>query len=147
MGCKKDNISYDNNDCSNKTNEIKKVKALIAGTYTWTHTYRYFFGPEGIISQDTLTPTIIGANIKNVFYKNGTFDVIENNQIKRTYKYSIDYGFNALSHPSDSTTIVTVKDLQTEQQMAFFRPFLCNDSARFDNIYPASIEEAFYKRN
>ena len=146
VACKKDDISNANNDCSNKTNEIKKVKALIAGTYTWTHTYRYVFGFQGaIISKDTLTPDV-GATVQFVFYKNGTFDFIANNQSKLTYKYSIDYGFNVMSNPRDSTTMV-IFEYPSEQQIGFFRPFLCNDYAKFETLYTTVIEEAFYKRN
>lgn len=148
VGCRKDNTSYNNIDCTNKTNEIKKVKKLLTGTYTWTHTYRHLFdGLGNTISRDTLTPTSTGATIKYVFYKNETFDVIDNNQNKRTYKYLIDYGFNVLGNPSDSTTLIEYKDPKYVQQMGFFRPFLCKDSAKFENLYANMIDEEFFKRN
>jgi hypothetical protein len=138
--CKKDNISYA--DCSHKTNDIGNVKAMIAGTYTWTHTYRYYF-----TFQDTLTPQNQGRSEKYVFSKNGTVRFIENNQNQWTRNYEIDYEFKVTQYQLDSATVVIIKDPQTGQRTQFFRPYLCNDSAKFFNPYSSITVVNFYKRN
>ena len=138
--CTKDNFSHA--DCSKKTNEITKVKAMIAGTYTWTHTYRYYF-----TFQDTLTPQNQGRTEEYVFNSNGTVSFIENNQEQWTRNYDIDYEFKVTQYQPDSATIVIIKDPQTGQRTQFFRPHLCNDSARFYNPYFFMTIFNFYKRN
>ena len=138
--CEKDNFSY--SDCSHKTNDISNVKAMIAGTYNWTHTYRYYF-----TFQDTLTPENQGKSEKYVFNKNGTVSFFENNQTQWTRNYEIDYEFKVTQYQLDSATIVIIKDPQTGQRTQFFRPYLCNDSARFFNPYSSVTVVNFYKRN
>jgi len=138
--CKKDTFSYA--DCSRKTNDIANVKAMIAGTYTWTHTYRYYF-----TFQDTLTPQSQGRSEKYVFNKNGTVSFMENNQTQWIGNYEIDYEFKVTQYQLDSATIVIIKDPQTGQRIQFFRPYLCDDSARFFNPYFSITEVKFYKRN
>jgi hypothetical protein len=138
--CKKGNVFYA--DCSNKTNGINKVKAMITGTYTWTHTYRYYF-----TFQDTLTPQNEQRTEKYVFNKNGKVSFIKNNQTQWTRNYEIDYEFKVTQYLPDSATIVIIKDPQTGQRTQFFRPYLCNDSARFFNPYSSVTIVNFYKRN
>lgn len=138
--CKKDSFSYA--DCSLKTNDISNVKALITGTYTWTHTFRYNY-----TFQDTLTPQNQGRSEKYVFNKNGTVSFVENNQILWTRNFEIDYEFKVTQYQPDSATIVIIKDPQTGQRTQFFRPFLCNDTAYFYNPYSSILTVNFYKRN
>lgn len=138
--CKKDNFSYA--DCSKKTNEIAEVKAMMAGTYTWTHSYRYYF-----TFQDTLTPQNQGKTETYVFNKNGAVSFLENNQVQWTRGYEIDYEFKVTQYPADSATVVIIKDPETGQRTQFFRPYLCDDSARFFNPYSSILVAKFYKRN
>ena len=138
--CKKDSFSYA--DCSLKTNDISNVKALITGTYTWTHTFRYYY-----TFQDTLTPQNQGRSEKYVFNKNGTVSFVENNQILWTRNFEIDYEFKVTQYQPDSATIVIIKDPQTGQRTQIFRPFLCNDTAYFYNPYSSILTVNFYKRN
>lgn len=138
--CKKDSFSYA--DCSLKTNDISNVKALITGTYTWRHTFRYYY-----TFQDTLTPQNQGRSEKYVFNKNGTVSFVENNQILWTRNFEIDYEFKVTQYQPDSATIVIIKDPQTGQRTQFFRPFLCNDTAYFYNPYSSILTVNFYKRN
>lgn len=138
--CKKDSFSYA--DCSLKANDISNVKALITGTYTWRHTFRYYY-----TFQDTLTPQNQGRSEKYVFNKNGTVSFVENNQILWTRNFEIDYEFKVTQYQPDSATIVIIKDPQTGQRTQFFRPFLCNDTAYFYNPYSSILTVNFYKRN
>ncbi len=140
IACKKDSISY--TDCSNKTNDITKVKAMITGTYTWTQTYRFYF-----TFQDTLTPQNQGITQKYVFNKNGTVNFFENNQSQWTRSYEIDYEFKVTQYQPDSATVIIIKDPQTGQRTQLFRPYLCNDSARFFNPYSSITVVNYYKRN
>lgn len=140
VACKKDSIFYV--DCSHKTNDINKVKEMIAGTYTWTHTCRYYF-----TFQDTLTPQNQGRTEKYIFNKNGAVIFIENNQTQWIKNYEVDYEFKVTQYQLDSATIIIIKDSQTGQRTQFFRPYLCNDSARFFNPYSSITIVNFYKRN
>lgn len=115
---------------------------MIAGTYTWTHTFRYYF-----TFQDTLTPQNQGITQKYVFNKNGTVNFIENNQSQWTRNYEIDYEFKVTQYQPDSATVVIIKDRQTGQRTQFFRAFLCNDTAYFYNPYSSILTVNFYKRN
>jgi hypothetical protein len=137
--CKKDGLQR---DCSSKTNDINKVKRMMAGTYTWTHSYRYYF-----TFQDTLTPQSQGRSEKYVFEKNGKVSFIENDQKKWTRHYEIDYEFKVTRYQPDSATVVIIKDPLTGQRTQFFRPYLCIDSARFFNPYTSITVINFYKRN
>ena len=139
---KKDTPTISYTDCSKKTNEINLVKGLIAGTYNWTKTYRYYF-----TFQDTLTPQNQGRTEQYRFNKNGTVSFSTNNQIQWTNNYEVDYEFKVSTYPSDSATIVIIKDKQTGQRTQFFRAFLCNDTAYFYNPYSSILTVNFYKRN
>lgn len=115
---------------------------MIAGTYTWTQTYRYYS-----TFQDTLTPQNQGITQKYVFSKNGTVSFIENNLSLWTRYYEIDYEFKVTQYQPDSATVVIITDPQTGQRTAFFRPYLCNDSARFFNPYSSITLVNYYKRD
>ena len=95
----------------------------------------------------TETPTTTGVNYKYVFNKNATVDYFENNTLKSSDNYVIDYEFKVTTYPLDSATIVIIKDKQTGQRKDFFRPWLCNDSARFYNPYNSIDIQRYFKRN
>jgi hypothetical protein len=138
--CKKE--ARPNAECANKTNDMERVKELIAGTYNWTHTYRYYF-----TFQDTLTPFNQFRTEQYVFGKDGKVRFSKNNQTQWIRNYEIDYEFEVSQYPLDSATVVIIKDPQTGQRTQFFRPYLCTDSARFYNPYSSITVFNFYKRN
>jgi len=88
-----------------------------------------------------------GLVYKYVFNKNGTVDYYENKVLKSSDNYVIDYEFKVTSYPSDSATIIIIKDIQTGQRKDFFRPWLCDDSARFYNPYNSIDSQRYFKRN
>ena len=78
---------------------------MIAGTYNWTKTYRYYF-----TFQDTLTPQNQGRTEQYSFDKNGTVSFFANHQIQWTNNYEVDYEYKVTSYPLDSATIIIIKD-------------------------------------
>lgn len=141
FGCKKD--IEPSVDCSAKTNNIDQVKQLLSGTYEWVYTTVRMIGNPTF----TETPSTTGLNYKYVFNRNGSVDYYENNVLKATDQYVIDYEFKVTTFPSDSATIIIIKDKQTGQRKEFFRPWLCNDSARFYNPYNSIDRQRYFKRN
>lgn len=141
FSCKKEKIT--NINCSTKTNDIETVKLLLNGSYTWVYTTVRMMGNPTF----TETPTTTGLNYKYVFKKNATVDYYENNVLKSSDNYVINYEYKVTSYPSDSATIVIIKDKQTGQRKEFFRPWLCNDSARFYNPYNSIDYQRYFKRN
>ena len=141
FSCKKEIIP--NINCSVKINDIENVRLLISGTYNWAYTTIRMMGNPTF----TETPTTTGLNCKYIFNKNGTVDYYENNVLKSTNNYIIDFEFKVTSFPSDSATIIIIKDKQTGQRKEFFQPWLCNDSARFYNPYNSIDRQRNFKRN
>ena len=141
FSCKKEILPHIN--CSAKINDIENVRLLISGTYNWAYTTVRMMGNPTF----TETPTTTGLNYKYIFNENGTVDYYENNALKSTNNYVIDFEFKITSFPSDSATIIIIKDKQTGQRKEFFRPWLCNDSARFYNPYNSIDRQRYFKRN
>ena len=141
FSCKKEILPHIN--CSAKINDIENVRLLISGTYNWAYTTVRMMGNPTF----TETPTTTGLNYKYIFNENGTVDYYENNALKSTNNYVIDFEFKITSFPSDSATIIIIKDKQTGQRKEFFRPWLCNDSARFYNPYNSIDKQRYFKRN
>ncbi len=141
FGCKKD--MEPSVDCSAKTNDMDKVNQLISGTYEWVYTTVRMMGSPTF----TETPLTTGLNYRYVFKRNGSVDYYENNVLKATDHYVIDYEFKVSTFPPDSATIVIIQDKQTGQRKEFFRPLLCNDSARFYNPYNSIDRKRYFKRN
>ena len=141
FSCKKETIP--NINCATKTNDIENVRQLLSGTYNWAYTTVRMRGNPTF----TETPNTMSLNYKYIFNKNGTVDYYENNALKSTDNYVIDYEFKVTTYPSDSATIVIIKDKQTGQRKEFFRPWLCNDSARFYNPYNSIDSQRYFKRN
>ena len=139
VSCKKETLI----DCSAKTNDMEKVRQFISGTYNWVYSTVWIMGNAPY----TETPTSTGIIYKYVFKENGTVDYHENNALKSTDNYIIDYEFKVSTYPRDSATIVIIKDKQTGQRKEFFRPWLCNDSARFYNPYNSIDVQRYFKRN
>ena len=141
FSCKKEIIPHIN--CSRKINDIENVRLLMSGTYNWAYTTVRMLGNPTF----TETPTTTGLNYKYIFKKNGIVDYYENNILKSTNNYVIDFEFKVTSFPSDSATIIIIKDKQTGQRKEFFRPWLCNDSASFYNPYNSIDRHRNFKRN
>jgi len=141
FSCKKEILPHIN--CSAKINDIENVRLLISGTYNWAYTTVRMMGNPTF----TETPTTTGLNYKYIFNENGTVDYYENNALKSTNNYVIDFEFKITSFPSDSATIIIIKDKQTGQRKDFFRPWLCNDSARFYNPYNSIDRQRYFRRN
>ena len=141
LSCKKEIIP--NINCSTKTNDIENVRLLLRGTYNWAYTIVRMMGNPTI----TETPTTTGLTYKYIFNKNGTVDYYENNILKSSDNYIIDYEFKVTTYPSDSATIVIIKDKATGQRKDFFRPWLCNDSSRFYNLYNSIDRQRYFKRD
>jgi len=139
VSCKKETLI----DCAAKTNDIEKVRQFISGTYSWVYSTVWIRGNAPI----TETPASTGITYKYVFKENGTVDYHENNALKSTDNYIIDYEFKVSTYPRDSATVVIIKDKQTGQRKEFFRPWLCNDSARFYNPYNSIDVQRYFKRN
>jgi hypothetical protein len=141
FSCKKETIPAIN--CSAKTNDIENVRLLLNGAYNWAYTIVSIIGNPTF----TETPTSAELNYKYVFNKNGTVDYYENNALKSSDDYVIDYEFKVTTYPYDSAIIVIIKDKQTGQRKEFFRPWLCNDSAEFYNPYNSIDRQRYFKRN
>jgi len=139
VSCKKETLI----DCAAKTNDIEKVRQFISGTYSWVYSTVWIRGNAPI----TETPASTGITYKYVFKENGTVDYHENNALKSTDNYIIDYEFKVSTYPRDSATVLIIKDKQTGQRKEFFRPWLCNDSARFYNPYNSIDVQRYFKRN
>jgi len=139
FSCKKEIAIH----CSTKTNNIENVRQLISGTYNWAYSTVWIMGNAPF----TETPASTGRSYKYVFNTNGKVDYYENNALISSDKYVIDYEFKVTAYPSDSATIVIIKDNQTGQRKEFFRPWLCNDSARFYNPYSSFDVQRYFKRN
>ncbi|HEY8657971.1 MAG TPA: hypothetical protein VIL78_02980 [Hanamia sp.] len=140
VACKKDitpNVS-----CSEKSNSIEIVRNLLPGSYSWAYTIVTYQGGGSIE-----TPSSTGLNYKYVFDKNGTVYYYENDMLKSTDVYNIDYEFKVTTYPSDSATIVIISNKQNGQRKDFFRPYLCNDSALFYNPYNSIDNKRYFKRN
>lgn len=141
FSCKKEATPDIN--CATKTNDIEYVRLLLNGTYNWTYTIVRMMGNPTF----TETPTTTGVNYKYIFNGNGTVDYYENNALKSSDNYVIDYEFKVTAYPSDSATIIIIKDKQTGQRKEFFRPWLCTDSALFYNPYNSIDRQRYFKRN
>ena len=129
-------------DCSAKTNQITDVKKLIAGTYNWVYTRVTYF------TFDTIdTPLKAKFSYKYVFKSNGQVDYFHNDTLIWSNNYVIDYEFKVTTYPLDSSTIVIINDKQTGQRKEFFRPYLCNDSARFYNPFNSIDYQLYFKRD
>jgi len=139
--CKKETLPAIN--CSTKTNDIVNARLLISGTYTWAYTIVRMRGNPVF----TESPATTGQSFRYVFNKNGTVDYYESNALKSSDYYVIDYEYTITGFPSDSATIVIIKDKQTGQRKEFFRPWLCNDSAQFYNPYNSIDRQLYFKRN
>lgn len=118
------------------------AKKLLTGTYSWAYTIITYQ-----IGSSIQTPANTGLNYKYVFDKNGIVYYYENDTLKSTGNYVIDYEFKVTTYPSDSATIVIINDNQTNQRKEFFRPYLCNDSALFYNPYNSIDSKRYFKRN
>lgn len=140
IACSKDEMP--NISCSQKTNAIEDVKSLIAGTYTWAYTIET--NQEG---SSILTPATTGLHYKYVFTRSGNVYYYENDTLKSNDAYTIDYEFKATAFPSDSSTIVLIKDKQSGLPKDFFRPYLCSDSSLFYNPYRSIDYRRYFKRN
>lgn len=141
FSCKKEATL--NINCSTKTNSIDNVRQLMPGSYNWNYTIVRMMGNPTF----TETPLTTGLNYKYTFYRNGTVDYYENNILKSNDNYVIDYEFKVTTYTLDSATIVIIKDKQTGQRKEFFRPWLCNDSARFYNPYNSIDRRRYFIRN
>lgn len=140
VSCKKDKLNV---DCSKKTNDIENVRILLPGSYTWAYSRVWIMGNAPF----TETPINTGMRYKYVFDRKGFVDYFENDLLKSHDKYVIDYEFKITSYPSDSATIVIIQDKQTGQRKEFFRPWLCNDSARFYNPYSSFDVQRYFARD
>lgn len=138
--CKKDNIF--NISCDNKLNSMDVIKEYLPGTYEWSYS-RISYQVGGSIEN----PTSTGLHYKYNFLKNGRVNYYENNILKSTDNYLIDYEFRVTTYPSDSSTIIIINDTQTGQRKSFFRPYLCNDSALFYNPYSSINLKRYFKRS
>ena len=141
LRCKKETLPIIN--CSDKTNDMASARMLISGTYTWAYTIVQMRGTPTFIE----SPATTGLNYRYVFKKNGTVDYYENDAFVSRDNYVVDYEFKVTSLPSDSATVVIIKDKQTGQRKEFFRPWLCNDSARFNNPYNSVENQRYFKRD
>jgi hypothetical protein len=139
--CKKETLPII--DCSKKSNKMDDVKALIKGTYTWVYTRVNNQGTSPLIE----TPSSTGLNYKYVFDGSGNVDYYENNQLKSSDNYVIDYEFKVTTYPTDSATILIINDKQSGIRKSFFRPWLCNDSSHFYNPYSSIDYQRYFKRN
>ena len=115
----------------------------MSGTYTWAYSIVRYLGSPPFIE----TPASTGKNYMYVFHKNGTVDYFENSALKASYSYVVDYEFTVTNYPKDSATNVIIKDKQTGVRTEWFRPWLCNDSARFYNPYYSIDVQRYFKRN
>ena len=128
--------------CSTKTNQMDDVKKLITGTYNWVYTKVTYQ-----IGSTIETPSSTGVRYKYVFKSNGQVDYFENDTLKWNNKYVVDYEFKVTTYPLDSATIIIINDKETGQREEFFRPYLCNDSAKFYNPYNSIDFQRYFKRN
>jgi hypothetical protein len=140
FACQKDTTQ--NFSCNEKSNSIDLAKNLLPGSYAWAYTRVTFQGGSTIE-----TPASTGLNYKYVFNKNGKVYYYENDILKSIDSYIIDYEFKVTAFPSDSATIVIIKDMQTGQRKDFFRTYLCSDSALFYNPYNSIDFKKYFKRN
>lgn len=138
--CKKDTIL--NISCSEKSNSIEIARKLLPGSYFWAYTIVTYQGGTSIE-----TPISTGKNYKYIFDKTGMVYYYENEVLKSTDTYNIDYEFRVTTFPSDSATIVIINDRQNGQRKDFFRPYLCNDSALFYNPHSSIDYKRYFKRN
>lgn len=139
-GCKKESVP--NISCYEKSNSIEIARRLLPGSYSWSNTIVTFQGGSAM-----QTPSNTGLNYKYIFDKNGTVLYYENDVLKSTDAYLIDYEFKVTTYPTDSATIVIINNKQNGQRKDFFRPYLCNDSALFYNPYNSIDNKRYFKRN
>ncbi|MFT3947486.1 MAG: hypothetical protein QM763_11010 [Agriterribacter sp.] len=128
--------------CSERTNSIEIVKKLLAGNYSWVYTVVTFQG-----STSVQTPITTGLNYKYIFNDDGSVYYYENDTLKSTDTYTIGYEFEVTTYPSDSSTVVIIKDKQSASRKEFFRAYLCNDSSLFYNPYSSVDYKRYFKRN
>lgn len=141
VACKKERMP--DISCSAKSNSMDIARKLLPGSYSWAYSIvTYQIGGSRIE-----TPTSTGLNYRYVFKKNGIVNYYENDILKSTDAYRIDYEFKVTTYPSDSATIVIINDRQTGQRKEFFRPYLCNDSALFYNPYNSIDFKRYLKRD
>jgi len=140
LACKKDTLP--SITCNEKSNSIDITKKLLPATYSWAYSAISFQGGSFIE-----TPISTGLNYKYVFEKNGNVSYYENNVLKSVDSYVIDYEYKVTTFPSDSATVVIIKDKQNGQRKDFFRPYLCNDSSLFYNPYNSIDSKRYFKRN
>lgn len=140
VACKKDILP--NVSCTQKSNSIEIARKLLPGSYSWSYTVITYQGGGSIE-----TPSNTGLTYKYVFEKNGTVNYYENDTLKSTDIYTIDYEFKVTTYPSDSSTIIIIQDKMNGQRKDFFRPYLCNDSALFYNPHSSVDYKRYFKRN
>jgi len=140
LACKKETTP--DIPCSERTNSIEIVKKLLPGNYSWAYTVVTFQGGSSV-----QTPTTTGLNYKYIFENDGNVLYYENNTLKSTDTYIVDYEFKITTYPSDSSTIVIIKDKQSGTRKDFFRAYLCNDSSLFYNPYSSNDYKRYFKRN
>ena len=139
--CSKNDLP--NANCSTKTNHINDVKRMIVGTYIWSYTKISYLGD----STHDETPLSTGLNYKYVFRPDGKVDFFQNDTLKWSNNYVVDYEFKVTTYPSDSATIVIISNKQTGLRQEFFRPYLCIDSAKFYNPYNSIDFQRYFKRD
>ncbi len=140
LSCRKDAVPRV--QCIEKTNSIDLVKKLLPGNYQWAYTR--------VTNQTSIyieNPATTGLNYRYEFKKDGKVDYYENNSLKSTSAYLVDYEYKVTTFPSDSATIVIINDLQSGQRKEFFRATLCSDSAIFYNPYNSIDFKRFFTRN
>lgn len=129
--CTKGNL---HDDCSNKTNDVKKLKKMMHGVYTWT---RSTFSSWSVNTEET--PESTGKTRAYIFNANSTVSFIENGQSMWTYKY--DFETN-----NDGMTFVRFKDRETGRVIFRLMPFLCNDEAFFTVPSADASGSSYYSR-
>jgi hypothetical protein len=140
LACKKDSII--DIPCSQKSNTIEDVRKILPGSYSWAYSKITFQGSASIE-----TPASTGRNYQYIFDNNGRVLYYENNVLAASDSYTIDYEFRVTTFPSDSATIVIIRDSQTGQRKEFFRPYICTDSSLFYNPYNSIDVKRYFRRN
>ncbi len=140
VSCSKDDLPKI--DCAAKTNRIEDIKKLMVGSYDWTYTKVNYQSGSAIE-----TPLSTGLRYKYVFKANGQVDYFQNDTLQWSDDYLIDYEFKVTTYAPDSSTVIIINDKQTGQREEFFRPYLCNDSAKFYNPYNSVDFQRYFKRS
>lgn len=133
-------IKFPSLNCSGRTNKIDTIRLMMPGTYEWVRT-----AISSRAGTQYTNPYTEHITYKYVFRSDSTVELYENGKLKWSNMYIVDYEMPVILLPS-AGTIVSIVDKTTNNRIEYFYPFLCNDSATFNNSGSVDANRYFTRK-